>query len=410
MKRLLIAVGVIFVISTLFLVAQIRRVLPKQSLPQSVKAEDVFVPGPEAEGADGKKTPKRTLIFVPVLNAVMPNGVNTVYAAPFQIAWENLKNNTVKESISLYGLPRVTDFLNREMNSKDLLIPPAYFAAADFKQENIENKVASAARKNKNPLEKDDIAVTNPLDIVAYGHMFRDIKFDPNFEEGKITFNPSQGTPWEVKAFGIHNYDPRDNAQAEMAAQVGVNYYKDDSYILTINDANTITYNGKEYGNEVILAMLPRERTLAATVCVALDLMNKPEPLSAWDQFLAPEIAFNDTQHYKELESRKVLNTKFITQMPGCDCAGTICNGCEAVVGKALQTTKFILNAEGSSPKAAMASAPSVTVPEQQKNPIYRTMYFDRPFLIMMREPGKERPYFAMWVDNTEPMNKIKPK
>ena len=98
------------------------------------------------------------------------------------------------------------------------------------------------------------------------------------------------------------------------------------------------------------------------------------------DELKVPDINIDKTISYDELCDKQILGTnKKIT--------------------KALQTIKFKMDNKGGSLKSEavigimrMSLAPDMS----------RHFDFDQPFVMFLKEKGKDKPYFAARVDNTE--------
>ena len=71
------------------------------------------------------------------------------------------------------------------------------------------------------------------------------------------------------------------------------------------------------------------------------------------------------------------------------------------MIAQALQTIKFKLDRKGGSLKSEAA----ITIMKTSLNPeeeVVRNFYFDKPFVLFLKEQAKDKPYFAMKVDTTE--------
>ena len=97
------------------------------------------------------------------------------------------------------------------------------------------------------------------------------------------------------------------------------------------------------------------------------------------DRLLIPNILFDVTHHFKELEGRDklLLNPGF----------GGLWSS------TALQQVRFKLDRSG----AELSSEA-----KHMYAPLNRYFIFDRPFLIVMKKRGAAEPFFVMWVDNAE--------
>jgi hypothetical protein len=97
------------------------------------------------------------------------------------------------------------------------------------------------------------------------------------------------------------------------------------------------------------------------------------------DRLVIPKLKLNISREYAELYGKRLLNKGFE----------------DYFFAAAAQTVSLELNERG-------ASADSEAKLILKKGPGPRTMIVNRPFLLMMRERGSERPYLAVWIENPD--------
>ena len=97
------------------------------------------------------------------------------------------------------------------------------------------------------------------------------------------------------------------------------------------------------------------------------------------DVLLVPNLNWEVRHHFAELEGsdKRFLNAGFSGYY----------------IAKAMQTIRFKLDRSG----AELASEA-----QMHCKPMATRFVCDRPFLIVVKKRGTERPFFVMWVDNAE--------
>jgi hypothetical protein len=103
-------------------------------------------------------------------------------------------------------------------------------------------------------------------------------------------------------------------------------------------------------------------------------------PMDPLDTLVIPEICWRITHHFSELEGQQVRNS-----------------GHNTMTTEALQVLDFTLDRSG----VQLASASSIVAKGVSKR-----LLVTRPFLLYLTRRGSNTPFFAMWVDNAELLNK----
>ncbi len=133
---------------------------------------------------------------------------------------------------------------------------------------------------------------------------------------------------------------------------------------------------------QVLVALLPPEKTLAATL-ISMEKKIRTgaaiaPALGARSILVVPEVIWDLTHHFEELEGHTLLNPALKRQS----------------IDVAQEDIAFRLDRAGAQVKAESK------IYMRGMNP--PSCWFDRPFLIVMRKRGETTPYFVMWVDNAE--------
>ena len=206
-----------------------------------------------------------------------------------------------------------------------------------------------------------------------------------------LVFTDRTGRETEVSSFGIRKKDECDLEKLRQQPKVlyrkrGTGPDNPSEFIVDLD--------GASQPNQIILALIEPKSTLAKTVVEAekktgdysLDGENIEGSLDIKDVLLVPDIAWNITHHFAELEGRMFKNAQLK----------------EHKVQIVQQDIAFSLNKNG-------AELRSISFFSLIKSAPFRYT-FNRPFLLYMKKRGATQPYFAMWVENAELLAKWKPE
>ena len=312
-------------------------------------------------------------IVTPHLNQKMVKGKNLLYCSTFQLAWNELKDKIIKEDIKLQNEPSMVGILNKKYASKADLSTNSYVATAGYGRENIINKI-NAALKNKfgtNAPKLKDMLM--PDDVIAYAYLYKNLVFNPVFEEIKNPIKFDSGNT--IKAFGINKFEYK---HKKIAEQITIPYYKN-------SDEFIVKLTPKGSNDEIFLAKIQPKGNLSDTLKYAQSKINifNNDYLEEGDTLQIPKFDFKIDHSYDELVGKRLLNKNFNRY----------------VIAKAIQNTSFKLNEKGailkSEAKIIMQKCIAV-----QKAP--KKLIFNKPFLIYLKEKRAINPYLVIWVDNTD--------
>jgi len=134
-------------------------------------------------------------IITPHLEQKITNKANVLYCSTFQLCWNEMKT-FMKGDIELSGNPDIVPFLNKSLSTKDDLSEKSYVAVAGCKKDNIEDTINKQLASKFDNVEPVDFSGFAEDDILAYSYLYKNLKFDKEFEtfEAPIEF-AAEGSP-----------------------------------------------------------------------------------------------------------------------------------------------------------------------------------------------------------------------
>lgn len=324
----------------------------------------------------------RTVITPHLQDSIVP-GRNVLYCSTFQIAWNTLQDEIIKDTIRLEGNPPMARALNKRLSTKNDLSEESYVAMADSLTENFLRRINQALKmKFGNEAPEEVTEKSAPNSFLAYAFLYKNLAFAKAFDRLKEPIRFIAGTETtNVKGFGI-SINGSDRHRSELWQQVGLVDIRDyDDFIIRLVS--------KSEKDEIILAKVKPQSTLLETyTAVDQRIKSAGRPLPNTAKLEIPACNFKVQQHFKELEGKLLLNKGWENHY----------------VGKAIQWIRFKLDEKG----VVLKSEAKLLLYPTGLSPRSIPLIFDKPFLIYLKQKDGKYPYFAMWVDNSELMTKAK--
>ncbi len=265
------------------------------------------------------------------------------------------------------GNPVIVDELNKRLYSKEDISEDSYYQVYG----EISKKLKKEIEKNiyKKFKEKSDIlSLINwdmPNSYLFYVMLKKEFTFLNEFE--KLSSMPFNNSKEIVKYFGIgksNNELLREN--------VKVLFYN------SINDF-AVKLNTKE-NEDVILFRTDKDSKFDELYDYVVSNI-KPDSFSENDKLRIPYIDVNELISYDEICGKKIENTNYI-------------------ITQVLQTIKFKMDNKGGSLKSEAAiGMMRASMPAFNKS---RFFYFDKPFVLFLKEASKDKPYYAMKIKDSK--------
>lgn len=247
----------------------------------------------------------------PVTDVPLSPGDNTIYCGTFQLAWNGMQNDLIKQPLKIEDAPDWVQTLNTKPFTQDALSPECYLAMSGSVKQGIVDKIrrAMAAKFPNATMGVSDIPAGKGDTLLAYAYLVKILPFRAAFSrlDKPLAFETANG-PITVEAFGLEPDDHDGLRGDELREQVSVLDYADpDSFVIRLNT--------RSEQDELILAKVTPEATLAATLAAVLARAEQPrtesdgaDELQDGEPFAVPVLDLNVSRVYHELLDKYLLN------------------------------------------------------------------------------------------------------
>lgn len=347
------------------------------SVPEIPLAEPEF---PYKERSfTGESTELKRTVILPSSEAAIPRHVNAVWCSSFQLAWNELED-FFKGPILLDKGRETADLLNAGQETKADVSEPSVYARAGLIQDQVVETIQSEMRQQFGPESVplfDD--VTEEAGVVAYAYLTAGVPFKiPYFQyDEEFRFTDSEDRQASIASFGIRPED--EYAYDRLRHQVEVLFCKWDSeYNAT---AFAVDLCRTSSPNQIIAAMIEPPSTLQEGWQEVERRIQEQSnqgyrrEFGPNDVLQVPSLFWKITHRFSELEGAGIQNTADLT------------------IERAMQVIEFRLDRSGAKLKSES---------KLYCAPVPTNYFFNRPFLIIMKQREADRPFFLMWVDNAE--------
>ncbi len=297
---------------------------------------------------------------------------DTSWCPTFQLIWNDFKNDIVKEDIKFDEKLNILDNLNKEEFTTKDISDNYYYKIYGRKNLELKNKIETAIKEKFNQtsdiLDKFDWsndALDSGKDIIdryfLYSMLYREFEFNKRFD----TFNDKFKDTENVEYFGIIKEND------EIRDQIKVYYYNDENDFAI----KLITKNN----DEVIVIKNPKGETFDE---IYNNIKGKETTnFNNDDNFMMPKIDLNVLREYTELENKEIETIDGIY-----------------TIEKAIQSIKFSLDEKGGKVKSEAGMDVKFEATASDKR--IKNFYVDDTFALFLKETNKEKPYFALKVDD----------
>ena len=297
---------------------------------------------------------------------------DTSWCPTFQLIWNDFKNDIVKEDIKFDEKLDILDNLNKEEFTTKDISDNYYYKIYGRKNLELKNKIENAIKEKFNQtsdiLDKFDWSSdaldsgNNMIDrYFLYSMLYREFEFNKKFD----TFNDKFKDKENVEYFGIIKESNL------IRNQIKVYYYNSENDFAI----KLITKNN----DEVIVIKNPKGETFEEIYNNIKD--KQTTSFNSDDNFMMPKIDFNVLREYSELENKEIETIDGIY-----------------TIEKAIQSIKFSLDEKGGKVKSEAGMDVKFEATASDKK--IRNFYVNDTFALFLKESNKDKPYFALKVDD----------
>lgn len=327
-----------------------------------------------------KKT--ETLALLPAMKyeSAAPN---RIWVGTFQLVWNDLMDGIVKGPVEFKGKKsKLAEELNAQSFTKEMISENSYYTkygeTSPELRETIEKAIKEKFDETSDVLNSVDWA-PGPNKYTAYAMLKKDFKFLTAFDKLKMErFGKNKE---KVQYFGINK-----KSDKILDKTVHVMFYNSskDFAVVIYTQTDDVLYLYRTKDDKTFDKLYSDMFIKRAQYEGNSDFTEK-------DELKVPNIGLYKEQSFDELCNREIKGTNMM-------------------LDKALETVEFKMDNEGVKLKseAIIATKMSAMLPEKKLKP--RKFYFDDTFVIFLQEQGKDKPYFAMRVNDAAAINKTERK
>lgn len=323
----------------------------------------------------------KATVMVPTLETPIPVDKSAIWCGAFQLAWNRLKTDVVKEPIKIRGVDPLCQALNGSPFSEADLTPDSFYAAAGRAKDGIVERIRKEMRE-RFPEVQPNLPEVPALSAAAYAYLAASLRFKHGYRQQPegVPFRTGSGAMMKVQGFGVRPSDAHD--YRDVYHQPRVLHHGKANPV----DEVVVDLDPETQPHQILLAMMQRPATLAEALAWVDQKLAKGDSdvFMGGETLLVPEVAVGLLHRFAELEG------------PGRIFENKALQG--DFVAVAQQSVQFRLDRGGAVLRAEAFIGVKSAAPMQQPLQIL----FDRPFLLLMKKRGAAHPYFAVWVDNAE--------
>ena len=312
--------------------------------------------------------------LTPIFTSEVENiDTNTIWIGSFQIAWNEFMNTRINGNVEFINeKSKLAEELNKQTFTKDMLSSDDYYIKVEKTSNELKKEILKDI-KNKFGIKKSYALNKinfnkNPEDnsYTIYSILYKKFNFLKPFDrEYSATFN-GRGL---YKYFGIVN-----SSSEELNNNVEVLFY---------NNEKDYAVKLKTKENEDVILYLNNSNNSFDDLYNEIEQKTKEykgnTTFTKNDELSIPYINISATINYDELCNKVIKGTEGI------------------YIENAIQNVKFYLNEKGGN-LLSEAAIQEVAVCISD-NPRY---FYNTPFVVFLKESNKEKPYFAVKINNAD--------
>ena len=305
---------------------------------------------------------------------------DSAWCATFQLVWNDMKNEYVKQDIFFAEASPVTEQMVRNLNAEsfteDMISNEYYYKTWGKKTLEKKTEIEKAIKDKFNAKsdvlhlidwEKTDTGNSDYERMIFYTMLKREFEYPKKFS--KLDEGTFGGKYENVKYFGIDN-----STKDEIDSQVRVLFYEsDEDYAVVLKTKN---------GDEVVLYKNPLGKTFE----------------EIYENLIAKSTEYKGSKYFEDIDQLKVPYITMDVLRDYQELCGEYfytADGKKAIIEQALQTINFELDEAGGRIKseATISMMGTTSLDTDIRKPRY--FYFDDTFALFLKEESKYMPYFA---------------
>ena len=298
------------------------------------------------------------------------NAQDRVWVGTFQLVWNDFMDKIIHNPVRFReGTPIIAQELNKRTFSTDDISEKSFYKYTGKVTKNTKKQIKKALKKKfketSDILDKLDLSPQNDMFII-YTMLKKDFEFINEFDKlEKSAFKQNK----DVEFFGIDK-----NSDNKLDKGVSVLFY---------NNPNDFAVMLSTRNNDEVF--LYKNASNKAFNYIWADMQKKHKTFKGessfknLDELKVPNISFFEEKAFDELTNKRIMGTNYI-------------------ISQAIETIKFDMDNKGVKLKseAAMTVMTTALLPENTS----RKFYFDDTFVIFLKEKQKQKPYFALRVND----------
>jgi hypothetical protein len=338
--------------------------------------------------------------IVPTLDTPIEPGKNVIWCATFAAAVKKLERDVLREPLTVDGAATLTQRLAAAPDPAADMPEEDCYVAAGTSTDDILNTIRREMTQRFPAAQIPEFPVIEGDYFVCFSHLDTQAPFKLPYNDSThpLEFHSGDGTTATLQSFGIERDDHFSN---RLRQQVDVLYARGmtDGPRTKIGEF-ALDLCRSSSPNQIVVAKLKRQPTLAKTLEAVESRIGTPaftrptqdqdkalfhlthEQLEFGDTLQVPNIHFLVEHTYTELYMKRISNAGWEN----------------SIIADSYQSIEFLLDRHG----ARVASTASVAIASIAN----KHFTLDGPFLIYIKMRDVERPFFVMWVENAELLQK----
>ena len=284
---------------------------------------------PDGMSFDGPSGELKATTIVATLDAVIPRRRNAVWTASFVSAWKAIQDGLADGSVALDPKSEFGISLNRAPDPTRHVPPAALYAAAGRPADGIVARIQSEMRRRFPAKAPPEFPNLRPDGLVAYAYLEAGIKFPQPYirNQSAHSFKDASGMQTPIRTFGLL---PAEHSAPSLLDQPRILFARSapgrrgkgtDPNPGADLTAFAIDLDANSSPSQIVVARIPRQPTLAAAVehverqvaarASLKDDPDNPSRLRSGDVLLVPEMLWQISHRFGELEGTSITNGRF---------------------------------------------------------------------------------------------------